>query len=86
MKPRDLLDLILLAAIWGAGNTLLPIAAGPAHGSALQERIIAVTLRTGGASLIAVAILILWGLRGLPRLEEASTTDQQQGGPATGSG
>jgi hydroxylaminobenzene mutase len=56
----------LLAAIWGAGNTMLPMAAGQAHGSALQEGIIAVALRTGGASLIAVAILILWGLRGPP--------------------
>ena len=53
----------LLAAIWGAGNTLLPIAAGQAHGNALQEQIITVLLRTGGASMIAAAILMLWGLR-----------------------
>lgn len=53
----------LLAATWGAGQTLLPMAAGQAHGSPLQERIITILLRTGGASLIAAAILILWGLR-----------------------
>jgi hydroxylaminobenzene mutase len=53
----------MLAAIWGAGNALLPMAAGQAHGSPLQEGIIAVALRTGGASLIAAAALILWGLR-----------------------
>jgi hydroxylaminobenzene mutase len=53
----------LLAAGWGAGNTLLPIAAGPAHGSVLQERAIVLLLRTGGAALIAVSGLILWGLR-----------------------
>jgi hypothetical protein len=58
----------LLAAIWGAGNTLLPIAAGQAHGNALQERIITILLRTGGASLIAAAILVLWGLR-MPRAQ-----------------
>ena len=53
----------VLGAMWGAGNTLLPIAAGQAHGSPLQEGIIVIALRTGGASLIAAAILILWGLR-----------------------
>ncbi len=53
----------LLGATWAAGNTLLPLAAGQAHGSALQERIITVMLRSGGASLIVASILILWGLR-----------------------
>jgi hydroxylaminobenzene mutase len=53
----------LLAATWGAGHSLLPMAAGQAQGSPLQERIITILLRTGGASLIAAAILILWGLR-----------------------
>jgi hydroxylaminobenzene mutase len=56
----------MLAAVWGAGNSLLPMAAGQAHGSAIQEGIIAVALRTGGASLIAVSILVLWGLRQPP--------------------
>jgi len=54
----------LLAAVWGAGNTMLPIAAGQARGSVLQEAIIAVALRTAAASLITALILILWGLRG----------------------
>ena len=53
----------LLAAIWGAGNLLLPIAAGAAHGSPAQEAVIAGLLRTGGAGLIAAAALLLWGLR-----------------------
>ena len=53
----------VLAAIWGAGNSLLPMAAGPARGTALQETVIAFGLRTGGASLIAVAAVVLWGLR-----------------------
>jgi (hydroxyamino)benzene mutase len=56
----------LLAAVWGAGNVLLPLAAGAAHGSEMQEAIIAGLLRTGGASLIVTAALALWGLR-LPR-------------------
>ena len=53
----------LLAGVWGAGNPMLPLAAGQARGSALQEIIIATGLRTAAVSLIAVAILILWGLR-----------------------
>jgi (hydroxyamino)benzene mutase len=53
----------LLAATWAAGNTLLPLAAGQAHGSELQEGIIAAMLRTGGAALIVACILILRGLR-----------------------
>jgi len=62
----------LLGALWGAGNTLLPIAAGQAHGSALQEGIITGALRTGGASLIAASMLIVWGLRALPSEPAAS--------------
>jgi hydroxylaminobenzene mutase len=53
----------VLAGVWGAGNSMLPMAAGQARGSALQETIIATGLRTAAVSLIAVAILILWGLR-----------------------
>jgi len=53
----------LSAAIWGAGNSMLPIAAGSAHGSSIQEGIIALALMTAAVSLIAVAMLVLWGLR-----------------------
>ena len=53
----------VLAGVWGAGNTMLPLAAGQARGSALQETIIAIGLRTAAVSLIATALLILWGLR-----------------------
>ena len=54
----------LLAAVWGAGNTLLPMAAGQARGSSVQESVIVILLRSGGAALIAAALLIVWGLRG----------------------
>jgi len=53
----------VLAAVWGAGNSLLPMAAGQARGSDVQEGIIAMGLRSGAVSLIAAATLILWGLR-----------------------
>jgi (hydroxyamino)benzene mutase len=55
----------VLAGVWGAGNTMLPMAAGQARGSTLQEAIIATGLRTAAVSLIAAAIVILWGLRAL---------------------
>ena len=42
---------------------MLPLAAGQAHGTALQEGMIAIALRSAAAALIAVALLILWGLR-----------------------
>jgi hydroxylaminobenzene mutase len=54
----------LLGALWGAGNSMLPIAAGPARGNVVQERIIAAGLLTAAVSLIAMAIIVLWGLRG----------------------
>ena len=53
----------VLAAVWGAGNATLTIAAGAARGSTLQEGIIAIVLRTAAVSLIAAAIMMLWGLR-----------------------
>jgi hydroxylaminobenzene mutase len=56
----------LLGAFWGAGNSMLPIAAGQARGSGVQERIIALALVTAAVSLISVAILMLWGLRASP--------------------
>jgi hydroxylaminobenzene mutase len=54
----------LSAAIWGAGNSMLPIAAGASHGSAIQEGVISVALRSAAVALIAAAVLVLWGLRG----------------------
>jgi (hydroxyamino)benzene mutase len=53
----------LLGAIWGAGSSMLPMAAGGARGSAVQEGLIAVGLRTAAVSLIAALLLMLWGLR-----------------------
>lgn len=55
----------LLAGVWGAGNTMLPLAAGTARGSGLQETLIAVALRSAALALITTAITILWGLRGV---------------------
>jgi hydroxylaminobenzene mutase len=51
----------VLGAYWGAGNTLLPIAAGSAHGSALQEGAIVVLLRRSGIALVVAIALMLQG-------------------------
>jgi hypothetical protein len=42
---------------------MLPIAAGQARGTGVQEAIIKVVLRTAAVSLIAAVTLIAWGLR-----------------------
>lgn len=59
----------LLAAVWGAGNAMLPIAAGTAHGTSIEEGVIAIALRSAAVSLIGAAILVLWGLRAFPGRE-----------------
>ena len=56
----------LLAAMWGAGNTVLPLAAGASHGTALQENIVAAVLVSTLPTGIIAFALILWGLRGTP--------------------
>lgn len=55
----------LLGAIWGAGNSIVPIAAGAARGSDVQEMVIVIVLRSGGLALIAGTALLVWGLRGM---------------------
>ena len=59
----------LLGAAWGAGNSIVPMAAGAAHGSSVQETIVALLLRSAGIALIVSLMLILWGLR---RIKAAS--------------
>lgn len=56
----------LLAAAWGAGNSIIPMAAGAAHGSTAQEAVINIGLRSAAAALIIGLLLILWGLRRAP--------------------
>jgi hydroxylaminobenzene mutase len=53
----------LLGGIWGAGASMLPQAAGTAHGSSLQEGVIAVGLVTAAIAIITWCGLLLYGLR-----------------------
>ncbi len=51
-----------LAAIWGAGNSTIPLAAGTAYGTDLQEAVIKVVVYTGGPTFLIAIVLIIWGL------------------------
>lgn len=53
----------LSAAVLGAGSSMMPIAAGTARGSPLQEAAILIALRSAAVSLIAAVVMVLWGLR-----------------------
>jgi len=53
----------MFGAVWGAGNETMPMAAGAADGSAVQENVIrAVAYSSAPTDIIAFA-LILCGLR-----------------------
>jgi (hydroxyamino)benzene mutase len=52
----------LLAAMWGAAG-MMPIAGGGASAAAVAEAIVAVLLASLSLAMIAVCLLVLWGLR-----------------------
>ena len=54
----------LLAAAWGAGAAMMPLAGGSHHGSAIQEAVIAALLQSLSAEAILACLVVLWGLRG----------------------
>jgi len=53
----------VLAAVWGAGNTTMPIAAGSARGNAQQETAIKVIIYSAAPTFFVSMALVLWGLR-----------------------
>jgi hydroxylaminobenzene mutase len=53
----------VMGAICGAGNSTMPMAAGAAHGSALQEIAIKVVAYSSAPTGIISFLVILWGLR-----------------------
>jgi len=56
----------LLGAVWGAGNSIMPLAAGAAHGSDVQEAAIRLVAYSSAPTGIISFALILWGLRSPP--------------------
>jgi hydroxylaminobenzene mutase len=53
----------VLAALWGAGDATMPIAAQGARGSAFQETVIQAVMYPAAPIGIVAFALILWGLR-----------------------
>jgi len=54
----------VLAALWGAGGSIMPIAAQGARGSDFQEAVIQAVIYPAAPTGIVAFALILWGLRG----------------------
>ena len=53
----------IMAALWGAGNSTMKLAAGTARGSASQETIIKIVCYSAAPTVLIALVLILWGLR-----------------------
>jgi (hydroxyamino)benzene mutase len=64
----------LMAAWWGAGNETMPLAAGVAHGTAVQETAIRVVAYSSAPTGLLAFTLILWGLRVEPSSPEPGGT------------
>lgn len=54
----------MLAAVWGAGGSVIHLATNAPHGTAMQETIIQIVIYSAGPTGIAAFALMLWGLRG----------------------
>jgi (hydroxyamino)benzene mutase len=58
-----ILSAYVIGAAWGAGNETMPLAAGSAHGTALQETAIRIVGYSSAPTGLSAFGLILWGLR-----------------------
>jgi hydroxylaminobenzene mutase len=56
----------LMAAVWGAGNSVMPLAAGTARGSDFQDIAIMIAAYSGAPTGIVSFALVLRGLRVAP--------------------
>jgi hydroxylaminobenzene mutase len=64
----------VLAALWGAGNTIIPLAAGAARGSDFQETAITIVAYSAAPTGIMSFALTLWGLRRMPLVERGAAS------------
>jgi len=62
----------LIAGVWGAGGSIMPLAAGAARGSDFQEAVIQIVMYPAAPTGIVSFALILWGLRDMPDPSRAS--------------
>src|SRR5262249_35819943 len=63
----------LIAGFWGAGSSIMPLAAGGARGSDFQEAVIQIVMYPAAPTGIIWFALILWGLRRLKEPEGGMT-------------
>jgi len=54
----------MMAAMWGAGDSLIRLAAPAGHGSVVQEAAINIVAYSSAPTGIIAFTLIFWGLRG----------------------
>jgi hydroxylaminobenzene mutase len=54
----------LLGGVWEAGASMLPLAAGAARGTPLEEAVLSAGLITAGVSVFVLFVLLYLGLRG----------------------
>ena len=54
----------LLAAVWGAGGSIIHLATSAPRGTAVEETIVQVVIYSAAPTGIAAFALMLWGLRG----------------------
>jgi hydroxylaminobenzene mutase len=69
----------LMGGVWGAGNSIMPLAAGSAHGSDFQEAVIGVVAYSAAPTGITSFALILWGLRIVAPRPQAGHPEHPQG-------
>ncbi len=60
----------VMGAIWGAGNSIIPLAADGAHGTAIQEAAINVVMYSAAPTGLPAFALILFGLRAVPTMPQ----------------
>jgi len=53
----------VLAALWGAGSATIPLAAGAARGTRLEELTIRVLLYSAAPTFLLAMVIVVWGLR-----------------------
>jgi hydroxylaminobenzene mutase len=53
----------VIAGVWGAGSSIIPLAARGAHGSDFQEAVVQLVIYPAAPTGIISFALILWGLR-----------------------
>jgi hydroxylaminobenzene mutase len=59
----------LLAALWKAGATMMPMSSGGVYGTPAQELAIRLLLISGALCQVVFAIVVVWGLRGSTNAE-----------------